>query len=168
MNHFLDLLEKNRVIHQGSAERNYHIFYQLLYATSDEDLQKLCLISRKSEDFEFLNKGVASVDRIDDHEEYEATVVSLKLEASPFLNINRETYLFWSTFLVISFSKIDSHCMKSVRIRSYSGPYIPTFGLNTERCGLFLRIQSGCGEIRARITPNTGTFYAVSIAGIVL
>ena len=27
------------------------------------------------------------------------------------------------------------HCVKSVLIRSYSGPYIPTFGLNTERYG---------------------------------
>ena len=25
------------------------------------------------------------------------------------------------------------HCVKSVRIRSYSGPYFPAFGLNTER-----------------------------------
>ena len=25
-----------------------------------------------------------------------------------------------------------SHCVKSVRIRSYSGPYFPAFGLNTE------------------------------------
>ena len=71
----LDLLEKNRVIHQGSAERNYHIFYQLLYATTDEELQKFCLVTRKSEEFEFLNKGVPSVDAIDDHEEYAATVV---------------------------------------------------------------------------------------------
>ena len=26
-----------------------------------------------------------------------------------------------------------SHCVKSVRIRSYSGPHFPAFGLNTER-----------------------------------
>ena len=25
------------------------------------------------------------------------------------------------------------HCVKSVRIRSFSGPYFPAFGLNTER-----------------------------------
>ena len=34
------------------------------------------------------------------------------------------------------------HCVKSVRIRSFSGPYCPTFGLNTERCSVSLRIQS--------------------------
>ena len=32
--------------------------------------------------------------------------------------------------------------MKSVRIRSYSGPHFPAFGLNTERYGVSLRIQS--------------------------
>ena len=32
------------------------------------------------------------------------------------------------------------HCMKSVRIWSFSSPYFPAFGLNTERCGVFLII----------------------------
>ena len=29
----------------------------------------------------------------------------------------------------------ELHCVKSVRIRSYSGPHFPSFGLNTERYG---------------------------------
>ena len=29
------------------------------------------------------------------------------------------------------------HCVKSVRIRSYSGPYFPAFGLNTEYLSVF-------------------------------
>ena len=53
------------------------------------------------------------------------------------------------------------HCAKSVRIRSFSGPYFPAFGLNTERYGVSVRIQSECGKIRTRKTPNTDTFYAV-------
>ena len=44
--------------------------------------------------------------------------------------------------------------MKSVRIRSYSGPHFPAFELNTERY---------CGKMRTRITPNMNTFYAVLI-----
>ena len=32
------------------------------------------------------------------------------------------------------------HCVKSVRIRSYSGPCFPAFGLNTERYSVSLRI----------------------------
>ena len=53
------------------------------------------------------------------------------------------------------------HCVKSIRIRSYSGPHFPTFGLNTERYSVSLRIQSECGKMRTRITPHTDTFHAV-------
>ena len=42
--------------------------------------------------------------------------------------------------------------VKSVRIRGYSGPYFPTFGLNTERYSVSLRIRSECGKI-IRIFP---------------
>ena len=59
------------------------------------------------------------------------------------------------------------HCIKSVHIWSYSGPYFPTFGLNTERYFISLRIQSECGKIRTRITPNTDTFYAVFVPSII-
>ena len=53
------------------------------------------------------------------------------------------------------------HCVKSVHIRSYSGPHFPAFRLNTERYSVSLRIQSECGKMRTRITPNTDTFYTV-------
>ena len=53
------------------------------------------------------------------------------------------------------------HCVKSVRIRSHSGSYFPAFGLNTESYSVSLRIQSECGKIRTRITPNKDTFHAV-------
>ena len=45
--------------------------------------------------------------------------------------------------------------MKSVRIRSYSGPYFPAFGL------LSLHIQFKCRTIRTRITPNTDIFHTL-------
>ena len=35
--------------------------------------------------------------------------------------------------LAITEKKEKQHCVKSVRIRSYSGPDFPAFGLNTER-----------------------------------
>ena len=38
------------------------------------------------------------------------------------------------------------HCVKSVRFRSYSGPYFPAFGMNTERYSVSLRNQSECGK----------------------
>ena len=53
------------------------------------------------------------------------------------------------------------HYVKSFRTRSYSGPYFAAFGLNTERYGVSLCIQSECGKILTRIAPNTNTFHAV-------
>ena len=63
--------------------------------------------------------------------------------------------LFYSNF------KHKLHCAKSVRIRSFSGPYFAAFRLNKERYQVSLRIQSECGKIRTRKTPNTDPFYTV-------
>ena len=52
-------------------------------------------------------------------------------------------------------------CVKSVRIWSFSGPYFPSFGLNTEKYFASLCIQSEYEKIRTRKTPNTDTFHAV-------
>ena len=57
----------------------------------------------------------------------------------------------------------DHHCVKSIRIRSCSGLHFPTFRLNTERYGVSFPIQSKCGKMQTRITPNMDTFYAVPI-----
>ena len=54
------------------------------------------------------------------------------------------------------------HCVKSVRIWSFPGPYFPAFGLNTERY-VSLHIQSEWGKIWIRKTPNADTFYAVLV-----
>ena len=43
-----------------------------------------------------------------------------------------------------------SHCVKSVKIRSYSGPYFPAFSPNV-------------GKYGPEITPYLDTFHAVSI-----
>jgi len=98
------LLEKNRVTHQGSQERNYHIFYQILYAATDEELSTLCLLSREASNYGFLSKGVSHVDRMDDHEEYGFTCDAIKV-----LGFTEEEHLsMWKlTAGVLNFS-----CMK--------------------------------------------------------
>ena len=60
------------------------------------------------------------------------------------------------------------HSVKSVRIRSYFGPYFPAFGLNMEGYGVSLHIQSECGKMGTRITPNTDTFHAVHVISALL
>ena len=77
-----------------------------------------------------------------------------------FLCISR----YFSEKLFFEILSRRPHCAKSVRIRSYSGSYFPTFGLNTDRYGVSLRIQSECRKIRTRITPNTDTFHAVLLS----
>ena len=54
-----------------------------------------------------------------------------------------------------------SHCVKSVGIRCFSGPHFPEFRLNMKRYSVPPRIQSECGKIRTRKTPNTDTLLAV-------
>ena len=53
------------------------------------------------------------------------------------------------------------HCVKNVRIRSFSGPYFPAFRLNMGRYSVSLRIKSKCGKIWTRKFPSRNTFYAV-------
>ena len=68
----------------------------------------------------------------------------------------------------ISFTEtriIGDHCVKTDRIRNYSGPCFPVFGLkNTERYCLSLRIQPECGKIPPRITPNMDSFNTVDLS----
>ena len=64
----------------------------------------------------------------------------------------------------LSNGQTQTHCVKIVRIRSYSGPYFPAFGLNMERYSAHHHIQSECGKIRTRITLYTITFYALIVA----
>ena len=63
--------------------------------------------------------------------------------------------------------KIAKHCVKSVRIRSYSGPHVSHISLIRTEYGrispYLVRLRENAGKMRTRITPNTYTFYAVKI-----
>ena len=58
-----------------------------------------------------------------------------------------QTFSFWQNCSE-SFCKIVIHCVKSVQIWSFSGPYFPIFCLNTGKYGL--------GK-----TPHLDTFHVV-------
>ncbi|XP_052236757.1 myosin heavy chain, striated muscle-like [Dreissena polymorpha] len=66
------LLEKSRVTYQQSAERNYHIFYQMLTNVYPK-YHELCLVSPDPALYSFINQGVLVVDGIDDTVEMKAT-----------------------------------------------------------------------------------------------
>ena len=50
------------------------------------------------------------------------------------------------------------YCVKIVQIRSFSGPYLLAFGLNTEIYGVNFRVQSEYGKIQTRESPVFGQF----------
>ncbi|XP_008415321.1 myosin-4-like isoform X1 [Poecilia reticulata] len=66
------LLEKSRVTFQLSAERSYHIFYQLT-CNQKPELIDLLLITTNPYDFAFISQGEISVKSINDGEELVAT-----------------------------------------------------------------------------------------------
>ncbi|XP_027897163.1 myosin-4-like isoform X2 [Xiphophorus couchianus] len=66
------LLEKSRVTFQLSAERSYHIFYQLT-CNQKPELIDLLLITTNPYDFAFISQGEISVKSINDAEELVAT-----------------------------------------------------------------------------------------------
>uniref|UniRef100_A0A8C5MYY5 Myosin heavy chain n=1 Tax=Leptobrachium leishanense TaxID=445787 RepID=A0A8C5MYY5_9ANUR len=66
------LLEKSRVTFQLSAERSYHIFYQIQTNKRPEVVEML-LVTTNPYDYPFISQGEISVKSIDDEEELMAT-----------------------------------------------------------------------------------------------
>ncbi|KAH0626165.1 hypothetical protein JD844_000980 [Phrynosoma platyrhinos] len=66
------LLEKSRVIFQLKAERNYHIFYQIL-SNKKPELLDMMLVTNNPYDYSFISQGETTVPSINDAEELLAT-----------------------------------------------------------------------------------------------
>ena len=89
-----------------------------------------------------------------------AALKQVTLNHSPWVNTGLK--------LIISTLLRSSHCIKSVRIRSFSGSYFPVFGLNAEKYGISFRVQSESGNMQTRKALNTDTFYSMTFMNIVL
>uniref|UniRef100_A0A3P9K1Q8 Myosin, heavy chain b n=1 Tax=Oryzias latipes TaxID=8090 RepID=A0A3P9K1Q8_ORYLA len=72
------LLEKSRVTFQLSAERSYHIFYQLMTGHKPELLEAL-LITTNPYDYHMISQGEVTVKSIDDIEEFIATDTAIDI-----------------------------------------------------------------------------------------
>ena len=61
------------------------------------------------------------------------------------------------------------HCIKSARIRSYSGPHFPRIFPHSDWIRrdtispYSVQMRENAGKMRTKITPNTDTFYAVGL-----
>ena len=70
------------------------------------------------------------------YEQYAVKIMKILISSKPtFRKKCPHSELFWSVF--------------------------PTFGMNTERCRVSVRIQCECGKMRTRIAPNMDSFHAV-------
>ena len=60
-----------------------------------------------------------------------------------YLNLIGSIHCFdRANFTSVNTSPSLPHCVKSVRIRRFSGPHFPAFGMNTERYSISFRIQT--------------------------
>ena len=88
----------------------------------------------------------------------------MKLSTKTLLQFSHFKQQFQTYFIDMgSHFTVDLDCVKSIRIRTFSGPSFPAFGLNMKKYSVSLRIQSEYGKIRTRKFPNTDTFLAVFI-----
>ena len=78
-----------------------------------------------------------------------AKAKSIKSKLLKTLNMNQFSDCWSSNFVFRSLEK--QHCVKRVRIQSFSGPYFPAYRVS-------LRIQSEFGKMRTRKTPYTEHF----------
>ena len=70
------LLEKSRVTHQTSKERNYHIFYQLLKG-APQDVKETLLLDGTLNDYRFIKNSNKNIEGVDDVQEFKDLLVSL-------------------------------------------------------------------------------------------
>ncbi|CAB11475.1 myosin II heavy chain Myo3 [Schizosaccharomyces pombe] len=71
------LLEKSRVIHPSSNERNYHVFYQLLRGADGSLLESLFL-DRYVDHYSYLKNGLKHINGVDDGKEFQKLCFGLR------------------------------------------------------------------------------------------
>ena len=98
--------------------------------------------------------------------------ITLELYFAKLISTNNHNKCKYQRILFNSFAYYlyNCHCVKSVRIRSYSGPQFPRIfphtdwrRRDTEYPPYSVRMRENAGKMRTGITPNTASFYAVCV-----
>ena len=131
----------------------YKIFLNIWKKIRDNRFSEFWKISNSSRNklYQKENSSMANPTKIQSHPSESIWILSVQLEPRWIRLMLKQTVI----------NLAGRHCIKSVRLRSYSGLHFLAFGLNTERYGVSLRIQFECGKIRTRKTPNADTFHAM-------
>lgn len=94
------LLERSRLVFQPETERNYHIFYQLLFGLNSDEKNDLNLTT--PEDFAYLNRnlGYTKIENVDDAKEFATTKEALKMIGIDY-NLQMEIFKILAAILHI-------------------------------------------------------------------
>ena len=89
------LLEKSRIVHQASGERNYHIFYRLLAGLSKRELEQLYL-SGNPKEYHYISQGNCyTCEGMDEKEEFALIRGGMQV-------LNFDSDHIWNVFKIIA------------------------------------------------------------------
>ncbi|AMD22178.1 HGL162Cp [Eremothecium sinecaudum] len=122
------LLEKSRVIHQNSRERNYHVFYQLLAGMPREDLEELGLTSNSVSHYSYLRDSNPCIPGVDDAQDFRELLAAFDIVGLPQEGV-KEILTCIATILHIGNVEFHSNKTEQASIKSDISPLSKLLGV---------------------------------------